>query len=77
MKRRLYEIDKAGWHGHDIPFMPKVLANKTAKQMNRQFQREYPQVRKALSKCTTSKTSLLIKDGTPHGKRDWFAYYYG
>lgn len=63
MKKFLYEIDNEYAQVQGIPFMPRVLAEKQAKIMNKEE-------RKKLGyhvKYTVSKTSIEIKDGTPHG----------
>ena len=67
MKRYLYEIDRDGWHEQRFPFMPRVLAEKTAKAYNRAVGGGF----------SVSKTHIVIKDGTPHGYRSWEEYYYG
>lgn len=70
MKRYLYEIDCNGWHDQRIPFMPRVLAEKTAKALNRGKQRKSP-------RFTVSKTHIVVKDATPHGYSSWYEYYGG
>lgn len=67
MKRYLYEIDRDGWHEQSFPFMPRVLAEKTAKAYNRATGGGF----------SVSKTHIVIKDGTPHGYRSWEEYYFG
>lgn len=67
MKRYLYEIDRDGWHEQRFPFMPRVLAEKTAKALNKS--------RRPGERWSVSKTHIVVKDGTPHGYRDWDEFY--
>lgn len=76
MRRYLYEIDTYGsngdaYHDQSVPFMPRVLAEKTAKAMNKAEQKIYGN---NLTKYKVSKTTLQTKDVTPHGYSDWFEY---
>lgn len=76
MKKYLYEIDitsgGATWHFQGIPFMPKVLAEKQAKAMNRAVSRLYPGRR--FYRYTVSKTGIETRDTTPHGFMDYDEY---
>lgn len=80
MRRFLYEIDEKfnGWAVHDqrFPFMPRVLAEKTAKQANRNAQKyrvhNYAMAHKSKDvKAVVSKTHIVTKDGTPRGQESW------
>ena len=75
MKKYLCEIDerygaRTYWHTQAVPFMPRVLAEKTAKAMNRNSQRL-----KVRDKFKASKTSLVTKDHSPKGYKDWYEFY--
>ena len=72
MKKYLYEIDCCGYHVQGIPFMPRVFAEKQAKQMNKDTQRQYG---KLVVKYTTSKTSIPTNDATPRGWASWEEWY--
>ncbi len=77
MKKYLYEIDEIcsngdRWHFQGVPFMPRVLAEKTAKQMRKDWQRQGYKARYGVSK-----THIRTNDGTPHGYGDWFEYMKG
>lgn len=69
MKRYLYEIDESGWHDQGFPFMPRVLAEKTAKAANRAGQREY---RRRSYRYTASKTTIATADHSPRGLKEWY-----
>lgn len=72
MKRYLYETYRDGCREYDIPAMPRVLAEKTAKAMNRAEQSRYK------ARFTVEKNEYYgTNDGTPHGYKSWFEYYYG
>lgn len=71
MKRYLYEIDRNGVHWQGAPFMPRVLAEKTAKAMRKDEQRWHGRL---ILKTTTSKTTITTGDATPHGYTDWWDY---
>lgn len=79
MKRYLYEVDvwnstkTSGFHDGSIPFMPRVLAERTVKALNRGFQKRYGYGHRS-DVYKVSKTSLLAKDTTPHGYTDWFEF---
>lgn len=68
MKHYLYEIDCDGWNVNGIPFMPRVLAEKTARQLNKDCRKLYGHQRMLFS---VSKTCIETKDGTPHGRKYW------
>ena len=80
MKKYLYEIDaysiaKSGKyrrvHVQDIPFMPRVFAEKTVKQLMKDMQRTYG---RKVERYGVSKTNIETKDGTPHGWDSWYTY---
>ena len=75
MKRHLYELDyRVGYYAYHIqhvPFMPRVLAEKTAKAMRKDEQRRYGRL---VERFATSKTTLITGDATPHGYTDWWSY---
>lgn len=73
MKKYLYEIDCGGVHEQGIPFMPRVLAEKTARWLNKEQQREYGRI--GGSRYTVSKTTIQTKDVTPRGWESWMHYY--
>ena len=54
--------------------MPKVLAEKTAKTLNRTLPQKG---RRIYEKYVAMSTQMEIKDGTPHGFADWYAYWAG
>lgn len=77
MKKYLYEIrcyDKTGGVVTDtgIPYMPRVFAEKQAKQMNKAEQRRFG---KLPVKYKARKTEIPTTDGTPHGWRSWEEWY--
>lgn len=73
MKKQLYEIDECGWHDQGFPFMPRVLAEKTAKQLNRAMQRTY----RRRGKYKVSSTGLVTKDSSPRGLKEWYPHWNG
>lgn len=68
MKHYLYEIDCDGAHLQSFPFMPRVLAEKTARQLNKDCRKLYGYQRMLFG---VSKTCIETKDGTPHGLKHW------
>lgn len=68
MKHYLYEIDCDGAHLQSFPFMPRVLAEKTARQLNKDCQKIYGYQSMLFG---VSKTCIETKDGTPHGLKHW------
>lgn len=82
MKRYLYEIvidyGMRGTLGVPVPRMPKVLARKTARKMNRDGGRRFGRIvcKKVLEYeyLTHRKHGDTTKDATPHGINDWFIY---
>ena len=82
MKRYLYsiytmgrrEFKNSGWELQGTPYMPKVLAEKTAKTLNRTLPQKG---RRIYEKYVAMSTQMEIKDGTPHGFADWYAYWAG
>ena len=80
MKRYLYEIDERNgintwWHTQAEPFMPRVLAEKTAKMLNRRNQQLQSKGIKLHDKFRASKTTLVTKDHSPKGYADWYEFY--
>lgn len=69
MVRYLYAIDESGWYEQSYPFMPMVLAEKTAKEANKAVQRERG---RRWSKYKASKTTLATKDTSPRGLKMWY-----
>ncbi len=64
MKRYLYEIDYNGAHLQGIPFMPKVLAERTVRAIRKAEQ----QVEGRTGNWEISKTSLTTKQASPRGR---------
>lgn len=64
MKRYLYEIDLNGVHIQGIPFMPKVLAERTV----RAIKKAEIMVEGRANDWTVSKTTLTTKTPSPMGK---------
>lgn len=64
MKRYLYHIvNKAtGFEVYDLPYMPRVLAERYAKELNRQAKSRY-------KKVEAVKTMYPVKDGSPDYKK--------
>lgn len=81
MKKYLYEIvccDKCGnvVREHSIPYMPRVFAEKQAKQMNKRGQRDYGQYGGMRSvKYMVRKTGIQTNDSTPRGWAAWDDWY--
>lgn len=75
MKRYLYEIYNDGCREYEIPAMPRVLAEKTSKALNRA---EQGTIYRHKARFTVEKNEYYdTKDVTPHGYKSWFEYYYG
>lgn len=81
MKRYMYVIavdgGVYGMLGTPYPWMPKVLARKTARRMNQSESRRFGRMvaRKVAAYDETGKRSgMTTKDATPHGVFDWFSY---
>lgn len=77
MKKYLYEIDycdKCGnlIYDHSTPFMPRVFAEKQAKQMNKDIQRRYG---KQTVKYKVKNTGIRTNDSTPRGWASWEDWY--
>lgn len=70
MKRFLYEIYDGSLPVYGIPAMPRVFAEKTARTMRRDSQREHPEYRFP-HKYTVHKTPWQTRYGTPRGQRSW------
>ena len=79
MKKYLYGIywreadepfDRIGWK-EDIPEMPKVLAEKTAKTINKICRKRDRKV------YFIRKSEIATKEASPAKAQDWFAYYFG
>lgn len=68
MKKYLYDVyegtkeDAVCIH---VPAMPKVLANKTAKRYAKAYSGRHYFI---------AKSTLVTKDGSPHGVSDWHSY---
>ena len=59
MKKYLYEIDDAaGWHIQNVPFLPRTMAQKVVKEINKMLERKYGHRQFDYS---VSKTTLVIK----------------
>lgn len=74
MKKHLYHITEGGAYIQHLPAMPRVLAEKTAKSLQRQSQRNgwrFP------SKYSAKKSGYITGDASPHGVADWFGYIAG
>lgn len=69
MKRYLYQKGTShGWTDRYTPPMPRVLAEKTAKEANKAEQRRYG-VREV--KHTVRKTGYVTRDTSPRGLKYW------
>lgn len=81
MKKYLYEIDEryginTYWHTQAEPYMPRVLAEKTAKSLNRSNQRQKAKTHtKYHDKFKANKTTIVTKDHSPKGYKDWYEFY--
>lgn len=64
MKHYLYEIDLNGVHIQGIPFMPRVLAERTCRAIKKA---EFMVWGRSMD-WTVSKTSLTTKAASPRGK---------
>lgn len=67
MKRHLYGVGY-GWPDHLIPPMPRVLAEKTAREMSKADQRAY----RRRYRFKAFKTDLVTKDSSPRGLKEWY-----
>lgn len=82
MKRYLYEVTKCDIPIGVIPWMPKTLAEKTAKYLNR-YDRTWHGTygtKKVIYDVVQNDGSwkrkgITTKDGTPHDYKGWFDYY--
>ena len=69
MKRYLYQLYVMGWEDRYTPPMPRVLAEKTAKQANKEEQRRYGC---RAVKTSARKTGYVTKDTSPRGLEAWY-----
>lgn len=70
MKRYLYEqTTDRGWTDSLTPAMPRVLAERTAKQANKEEQRRFG-CREV--KYMVSKTGIVTRDSSPRGLAAWY-----
>jgi hypothetical protein len=69
MKKYLYEIHEGGVSDPFIPWMPRVLAEKTARSIRKTAQRNgWRRPKYKTAKAATT------GDVSPHGVTDWFDY---
>ena len=83
MRRYLYRINSEGAvrdymeAAREYPIMPRVLAEKTAKELRKQAQRRWGRV-SGWDKYRAYKTGVPTVDGSPKGLKQWsFAWQLG